>query len=418
MDNMLGLIVIGFLLLMIVGVFFLLYILQKRFLDVCKETNNLQLYTQTPFGVPAGTIRSILALSIVFASICYIAITVLYSETTTFPEVMGGILGSVLGFYFGSRGSVGRANEDVLQQLNKTSRDRDDAVNNLNKGKLSTVIAQAKAGVAAVKAIRKVLPEQEVKKLNSIINAVNIGINAAEGLAGSGKTAEAIAEIGKSVEKLKENNPMQTVLSSAVGSFGSILSTAFPPLAIATIVIGIGSKLAGAAYQRWVARVLAAPYTPELFPPTVIDSAVAMSIARSSPIFSRAFDKEIKAGNLEYIRNLVRQALSDTADKSFWSKPDIANRFTDLAELDEGIKQIQLAAMTEEVLKDIDPAEMEPVGGTDQFMEAIDKINANENAQKDLDSLVLMMNELKKENQPVQQIFSEALDSVDIEAST
>ena len=168
-----------------------------------------------------------------------------------YPEVMVGILGSVLGFYFGSRGSSGRANEEVIEKLGRATKDRDDAVESAKKGKLSEMVAQAKNGVAVVKALSKVLPKEMAKKLN-------------------------------------EDNPIKGMLLRAVGSFGSVLGSVVPPLAIASIVIAVGSKLAGAAYNRWVARVLAAPYTPELFPPTVIDSAVAISIAQSSPIFSQA----------------------------------------------------------------------------------------------------------------------------------
>lgn len=78
-----------------------------------------------------------------------------------------------------------------------------------------------------------------------------------------------------------------------VPSFTAALGSTAGPLAIAGIVAIVGARLAGSAYDRWVARVLNAPYTPELFPPTVIDAAVAMSILRASPVFAKAFASEI-----------------------------------------------------------------------------------------------------------------------------
>ena len=80
--------------------------------------------------------------------------------------------------------------------------------------------------------------------------------------------------------------------------------------------------------------------------------------------------------------------------------------------MDQAIEEVQRAAMTEEVIKDIDPVDLESAGGLDQFIKAIDKINADENAQGDLDALVLMMDELKKENQPVEKVFKEAQESL------
>lgn len=49
-------------LVMIVGVFAVIIILQRKFLQTCREMNDLNLYAQAPFGVPTGTIRATIAL--------------------------------------------------------------------------------------------------------------------------------------------------------------------------------------------------------------------------------------------------------------------------------------------------------------------------------------------------------------------
>jgi hypothetical protein len=175
--------------------------------------------------------------------------------------------------------------------------------------------------------------------------------------------------------------------------------------------------LAGAAYSRWLARILTAPYTPELFPPTIIDAPVAMSIIRSSSIFSTAFANEIREGDLRTVRDVVRQALTDIPGETLWQQPEIAARFTDQDELDRGINELQRAAMTEEVAKDIQPGELQTVGDLPQFMQAIDLINADKDAQRDLDELVLMMDGLKKQGLAVESVFKDALDSMQPEQS-
>jgi hypothetical protein len=262
------------------------------------------------------------------------------------------------------------------------------------------------------KALTRVLPAETAKKLEGIADVVDKGIAAADGLAGAGKTTEALSTVGKAVDTLKGDNPVKNLLQRAVGSFGQALGGLVPPLAIAGVVVAIGSKLAGAAYDRWIARVLNAPYTPELFPPTVIDGSVAMGIARVSPIFSRAFASEIQAGNLSKIRTVIRDTLTDNPIDALWAQVDIATRFADQDELERGIAEVQRAAMTEEILKDMDPSEVAPVGGVDRFVAAIDRINGDQNAQRDMDALVLMMGELKKQNQPVTTVFQEAMESL------
>jgi hypothetical protein len=185
-----------------------------------------------------------------------------------------------------------------------------------------------------------------------------------------------------------------------------------PPLALASVVIGIGAKLTGAAYERWVSRVLNAPYTPELFPPTVIDAAVAMSIVRTSPVFKQAFSDEIQTGNLQIILAVVRQALSDNAASEFWRREDIASRFNNIQELEHGLDEVQRAAMTEEVLKDVDPQQATKIGGVPQVLAAVDKLNADKQAQHDLDAMMLVMDQLKRDGKALEPVFAEAIGSI------
>jgi hypothetical protein len=243
-------------------------------------------------------------------------------------------------------------------------------------------------------------------------------LRTADHLAGGGQTQEALAEVGKVVSVWDKENPIREVLSRAASSFAQVLGPAIPPLAIAGVVVAVGSRLAGAAYDRWVARVLNAPYTPELFPPTVIDASVAMSMVRSAPIFCRAFADDMQQGNLPFVRQLVHESLRDDADNILWAREDVASRFADKAELEQGLNELQRAAMTEEVLKDVDPDLVAHAGGLDKFLAAVDKLNADEAAQRDLDTIVLMADELRRQGQAMEPMFAEAMASLTTEEPT
>jgi hypothetical protein len=68
--------------------------------------------------------------------------------------------------------------------------------------------------------------------------------------------------------------------------------------------------------------------------------------------------------------------------------------------------------MTEEVLKDIDPKLTEEAGGVNSFLTAVDKLNANPQAQRDLDAIVLMANQLKCEGKAIEPPFKDAIASI------
>lgn len=69
------------------GVLLYLGRLQQRFLAACQENRDIALFAQHPAGVPEGTIRSLLALFIVFASIAFIALAMLpLPGIKEFPE--------------------------------------------------------------------------------------------------------------------------------------------------------------------------------------------------------------------------------------------------------------------------------------------------------------------------------------------
>ncbi len=59
-----------------------------------------------PLGLPAGSVRALLALIIVAATLIY------YCLWRDIPQALLGVLGVVIGYYFGSRSANGQEPKD------------------------------------------------------------------------------------------------------------------------------------------------------------------------------------------------------------------------------------------------------------------------------------------------------------------
>lgn len=118
-EEIINLILITVLASTLAGIVYYLYRLRQDFYEACRETDNLELLANCPFGLPTGSVRSTLALLIVLFAIGYVGI----SGVEEPPQFLTAIVSTVLGFYFGSRSSSrSQRNEDaVMARMNETS---------------------------------------------------------------------------------------------------------------------------------------------------------------------------------------------------------------------------------------------------------------------------------------------------------
>ena len=154
-----------------------------------------------------------------------------------------------------------------------------------------------------------------------------------------------------------------------------------------------------------------APYTPALFPPTVIDANTGFVLLRRSPKFAAAFAPEIQQGDRAFILDFVQTALSDTGSEAIRDK--YPGRFTTLQEIDTAVQEFQQAAIEMEVSKDLTGEMVADVNGVEPLMRAIDRINAAPEARADMDTLVLMIDRLQKAGQPVEKLVRNARQEVE-----
>ena len=316
------------------------------------SASNLAAFNQLPMGLPSGTIRAILALIVVFGSIIFLAMSLLDSSVQ-FPQTLSGILGAVLGFYFGKTGlvdgaaavnAVTAATTDTRNAVaaaadaTKTAQDAKDSATAL-QGQLDTAtaqVSQAQSDKAAALVTVGTLANTHLDSIQTgLQQAASLGSTLAGMLPGDagrdigvaaatlnstlktvtdlrqGDIGTAVAQAGELFTAMQSNQPVVQVLKQAASAFAPVIGTLFPPAALVTTIIGIGSKLSAAAYARWIARIMDAPYTPEQFSPSVLDSTGAQAALQQVPALATAFAAMLRGGDNAGVMNVVKTALAD-----------------------------------------------------------------------------------------------------------
>lgn len=396
-----------------VGVITYAIFLQRRYLALCREQRALPTFAESPAGLPKGTIRAMLALFIVVVVLSIMGITLLPGaageNATKYVGALMGVLGTVLGFYFGNRGAGAEGAGVAAVQGAVEARTR--AENELTSGKVGTLVNKVRDGLNTAKLVASVLPGDLGRKAGEFTKTVERGLATVDALTGDGKLDEALGHADRLIGGAGAEHPITSLLKKATGSLGGVLSamgSAVPAIGLIMAVVSIGSRLGAAAQKRWTAEVMRAPYTPELFSPDVVDVFNGLTLMKSSPVLDRVFRTELQGPNYEFVRRFMRMALSDNALTQVWEA--FGNRFADQDELEAGLQAFHRGALRLETLKDLAALPKETIdeaGGIQALMATLDKVNDNPDARADLDEIMLAVNRLKKEGHNPETVFRE-----------
>jgi hypothetical protein len=335
-----------------------LWLLQQRFLAACREAGEIAVFALQPAGVPSGTVRSLIALLVIFASIGFAAFSLIQGKP--FPEVMSAVLGTVLGFYFGSRTAHGSEAHEVMERTDAAGRLR-----------------------------------------GRVLDRLRDGMAAGERLRGEGG-APAAPPAGERVGGL-----VRLALARAARSFAAAGGAGCPPHDLARAIAAIATRLAGTAYERWIARILHAPWNPRLLAPLPIEPEAAVELVRCSPILARAFAAELATGDRLFLIRLVARALAAEGLDELWAEGRA--RFADRAELETGLAELRRAALEQELVRDVDRSEVAGIGPVAHLLAAIDRLHEDPAARGDLDALVLIADQLKRGGIAPAVVFEAAL---------
>lgn len=389
---------------------FLLYLrhLQKTFLDTCVKEKQLALFFQSPAGLPEGTIRGVIAMLIVTASMLFLAL-----PDNKFPDVLGGILGTIIGFYFGARGGQGKDGDSaVLQQAKDATTERDKAISQQQESKTDSMLETLSTGVDMARAVAGLLPKEVGSKYVELADKVEKGVNVAKGLMGDGNIADALKAVTKTQSTLDQDAPLTDIVGSAVKTFGATLGTFMPPAALIAAVVAGTVKLTGIFYQKWKARILHMPFSPAagltLEP---VDDNTGFMLLRQSPLFRAAFQAQLE--NPKFLKDAVNDFIGNANPDQLFEKYAELGVFQTIQQFEEGLDQFHRAAADRELKSLIlarDPAMFGSTGGYESVMQAIDKLHENPDALKDLDSLIVVTEKLQAEDKPVAGMITKILE--------
>lgn len=392
-------------------------------LDDGKRAVLLTSINDLPLGLPRGSVRAMLALLIVFGAMVFLAVS-MATSVYKFPEALSGILGAILGFYFGKSSgpedaqavtAVAAANADARDAAAKAAEAataaktaQDEAAQSQNSlstvqarhdelatDKLSQVQNKLREAVEIGHTLSTMLPGSFGKQVGAASQALSGTLATVEDLR-SGNLAGALEKAGGLMQQAAPNLPVVHVLAKAAQLIGPALGSSIPPVALLTTLVGVGSKLGAAAYARWVARIMDQPYTPEQFSPTVFDSNAAATLVAEVPEFMTAFGDKLASGDRQLALDVVRLALSEDGGAGLVARFPVELAKLDQPSLDRAIGALQKAALDMLVANDLPREAGAAFGGPDRLLEAVDKLRADASASAGLDAVMTTVTALRQ----------------------
>lgn len=385
-------------------------------IDDSVRTNVLSGYSDWPLGLPRGTVRALLALVVVFGSVTFLAISMAVPTVYKFPDALVGILGAILGFYFGKNGTstegqavaaVTAANADArdaiqqasdakaasqnaqaqtvaAQQELKTAQDKHAALAN---DRLDDITGHLQDAVDVGQTLAKVLPGKFGQTVATATEVVSNGLTTVSDLR-KGDLSGAIQQAGKIVDQVAPNMPVVNVLAKAAQAIGPVLGGSIPPIALLTTIVSIGSKLGSVAYAHWVARIMDMPYTPGQFSPKLFDSTAAISVISQVPAVLKAMHPQLAAGDRASALDVVQLALGDDGGDALVKK--YPQFFAGLAQpsIEAAVRDLQKAALDFVLGNEVPPDAAKDVGGLTPLLKAVDQVRANPDASAALDMVM------------------------------
>lgn len=174
------------------------------------------------------------------------------------------------------------------------------------------------------------------------------------------------------------------------------------PTGFDAALVMVGRQLGDAQYQRWKARVLAAPYQPEFLPPAVVNAASAIAAMRLSPIFGRVFKPEIEAGDRLKLQEIARCAAGpdDAAQRAF------AARFASAEECATGLAEFRQVLLNRQVLNDASVLSNGGLSASD-VLETADRARADPEAAEGLRVVMQTLDQARAEKWDEQRTTAE-----------
>jgi hypothetical protein len=352
-----------------------------------------------PLALPEGTVRALLALIVGVIGLPLLLFSKTLGLTDAIAGYVNGIVTGVFGFYFGTRSTgadaqiARRATEQLAERERATGALAAEAEALRQKAEAAVRDAALPGRIEATKGSlarhievaglvldefgpllpKGLIPEGAAQALAKARDAAAAlqGQHSGPGAEGALKTAT------DALTGLIGAQPLAPLLRVAASLLPA--GTALGPIGAVATVIGLGWHFGAAEYQRWRARVLSAPFAPQLFDVGLITPSSAELRMEACPIFARAFkDEKSRAG---FFADLLNKISHDDAGPRLWAEYGAdATRFPGgQAELEAGLQEFRAALLADLSARDATPekiaAALAPLAPSLGALPSVDQVN-------------------------------------------
>ncbi len=366
--NYIFLIVIALMGIIVVMTIFSFIYMQRRILDNCRDPECLKEYFELPFGVPVGTVRSVITFIIIAIGMMFFALTVFYGGSVEIPDSLVNIIMAVIAFYFGTRSAAGFPSR-------KPALPHKESATPEEKSQIQEALQKARRVVEQVDELKKVLPEEQQKKVAEFLDTARKYLNEAEKAEREGKysVAKTVADMLENL--LTKQDGVKSLLQNIVGTIGTIIG-ANPSLALVGGALRIGSTLAGDAYDKWRKRILDMPIEAGDINPNVLDADTAESIFISIDLFKRSFSKQLLSNKPEdktRLLQILKDLASDNSIDALYRKyqKQISGTPEEFAASVQLLREMLLDAELEQSLQHADFGELKNYQSFTQYLERV-----------------------------------------------
>ncbi len=344
-----------------------------------------------PLALPEGTVRALLALIVGVIGLPLLLFSKTLGLSDAIAGYVNGIVTGVFGFYFGMRGGGADAQMARRAQDQLTARDRAafqletenqslkqgverqvaDAARPLRVAETETRLARhIEAAEMVLTALGPVLPKGLIPDAApAALAEARKAVVALQG-AKMGTVSEGqLNEAAQALARLLGAQPLLPLIRSAASLLPA--GTALGPIGAVAAVLGLGWHFGAQEYQRWRARVLAAPFAPQLFDMGLITPSGAELRLETCPIFSRAFAQlKTEPAFMAALLDMVRR--DDALDRLWAAHGADPARFPGgRAELAAGLDEFRAALLADIAARDVTAekiaASLAPLAGRGQL---------------------------------------------------
>ena len=352
-----------------------------------------------PLALPEGTVRALLALIVGVIGLPLLLFSKTLGLTDAIAGYVNGIVTGVFGFYFGTR-STG-ADAQIARRATEQLAERERA-----SGALAAE-AEALRQKAEAAARDAALPGRIEATKGSLARHIEVaglvldefGPLLPKGLIPEGTQAalDRARRAATALDGLQSGPEAEGKLKAATDALAGLIGaqplapllrvatsllpagTALGPIGAIATVIGLGWHFGAAEYQRWRARVLSAPFAPQLFDAGLITPSSAELRMEACPIFARAFKDVIARPG--FFADLLSKISQDDAGARLWAEygADAARFPGGQAELEAGLAEFRAALLADLSAGDATPEKiagaLAPLAPSLGALPSVDQVN-------------------------------------------